>query len=50
MYEMELDPHYLIEKYLKQYLPYFDMDKIVIDFIVWGPDGSIIHSWKDNYY
>jgi len=50
MYQMELDPHYLIEKYLKQYLPYFDMDKIVTDFIVWGPDGNIIHSWKDNYY
>ena len=50
MYERELDPHYLIEKHLKQYFPYFDIDKIVTDFIVWGPDGSIIHSWKDNYH
>ena len=50
MYDMELDPHYLIDKYLKEYLPYFDMDKIVFDFIVWGADGNIIHSWKDNYY
>ena len=50
MYEMELDPHYLIDKHLKQYFPYFDIDKIVTDFIVWGPDGSIIHSWKDNYH
>ena len=50
MYEMELDPHYLIDKHLKQYFPYFDVDKIVTDFIVWGPDGSIIHSWKDNYH
>jgi hypothetical protein len=50
MYDMELDPHYLIDKYLKEYLPYFDMDKIVFDFIVWGTDGNIIHSWKDNYY
>ena len=49
MYEMELDPHYLIDKHLKQYFPYFDVDKIVTDFIVWGPDGNIIHSWKDNY-
>jgi hypothetical protein len=49
MYEMELDPHYLIDKHLKQYFPYFDVDKIVTDFIVWGPEGNIIHSWKDNY-
>lgn len=47
MYEMELDPHYLIEKHLKQYFPYFDVDKIVTDFIVWNPDGDIIYSWKD---
>ena len=50
MYEMELDPHYLIDKHLNQYFPYFDVDKIVTDFIGWGPDGNIIQSWKDNYY
>ena len=47
MYDMELDPHYLVEKYLKEYFPYFDIDKVVINFIVWGPEGDIIHSW-DN--
>jgi hypothetical protein len=47
MYDMELDPHYLIDHYLKQYLPYFDIDRVIFDFIVWGPNGDIIYSWKD---
>jgi hypothetical protein len=46
MYDMELDPHYLIEKYLKQYFPYFDIRGVIIDFIVWSPDGTVIHSWN----
>jgi hypothetical protein len=46
MYDMELDPHYLIEKYLKQYFPYFDIRDVIIDFIVWSPDGEVIHSWN----
>jgi hypothetical protein len=46
MYDMELDPHYLIEKYLKQYFPYFDIRVVIIDFIVWSPDGEVIHSWN----
>lgn len=45
MYEMEFDPHYLINHHVKQYLPYFDINKLVIDFIVWGPEGDIIYSW-----
>jgi hypothetical protein len=47
MYDMELDPHYLIDYHLKKYLPYFNIDKVFFDFIVWGPDGDIIYSW-DN--
>ena len=46
MYDMELDPHYLIEKYLKQYFPYFDIRDVIIDFIVWSPEGEVIHSWN----
>ena len=46
MYEMELDPHYLIDKHLKQYFPYFDIRDVIIDFIVWSPDGEVIHSWN----
>jgi hypothetical protein len=45
MYEMEFDPHYLIDHHVKQYLPYFNINKLVIDFIVWGPEGDVIYSW-----
>ena len=47
MYDMELDPHYLIDYHVKKYLPYFDIDKVAIDFIVWGAEGDIIHSWNN---
>jgi hypothetical protein len=44
MYDANFDPHYLIDFHLKNYLPYFDIDKVRFDFIVWGPDGDIIYS------
>jgi hypothetical protein len=47
MYEMELDPHYLIDKYLKEYFPYFNINNTIVDFIVWGTEGDIIYSWKN---
>jgi hypothetical protein len=47
MYDSDFDPHYLIDHWLVQYLPYFDMDKVIFDFIVWSPNGDIIYSWKD---
>jgi hypothetical protein len=47
MYDAEFDPHYLIDYYLKKYFPYFNIDKVRIDFIVWNPDGDVIYSWKD---
>ena len=48
MYDMEFDPHYLVEYHLKNYFPYFNMDKIAVDFIVWGPNGDIVDSWDNN--
>jgi hypothetical protein len=47
MYDMELDPHYLIDHYLKEYFPYFNISNTMVDFIVWGTEGNIIHSWKN---
>lgn len=47
MYDMELDPHYLIDHYLKQYFPYFNIENTIVDFIVWDPEGNIIYSWKN---
>jgi hypothetical protein len=47
MYDMELDPHYLIDHYLKEYYPYFNINNTIVDFIVWGTDGDVIYSWKN---
>jgi tRNA G10 N-methylase Trm11 len=43
---IELDPHYLIDYYIKQYLPYFNIDKSISSFIVWDLEGNIIYSFK----
>lgn len=47
MYDKELDPHYLVDKYLKEYFPYFNIDNVIVDFIVWGTEGNIIYNWKN---
>ena len=47
MYDREFDPHYLVEYHIKSYFPYFNLNNIIIDYIVWGPDGDIIYSWKN---
>jgi len=47
MYEKEFDPHYLVEYHIKSYFPYFNLKNLVIDYIVWGPDGDIVYSWKN---
>ena len=46
MYDKEFDPHYLVEYHIKQYFPYFNIDKMVLTFIVWDLDGNIVYSWK----
>jgi hypothetical protein len=48
MYDKELDPHYLVDYHIKQYLPYFNIEKSISSFIVWDLDGNIIYSFK-NY-
>ena len=45
MYEKDFDPHYLVDYHIKRYLPYFNIDKVILKFIVWGPDGNIITSY-----
>jgi hypothetical protein len=47
MYDKELDPHYLVDKYLKEYFAYFNINNSIVDFIVWGTDGEVIYSWKN---
>jgi hypothetical protein len=46
MYDKDFDPHYLVEYHIKQYFPYFDINKPIMNFVVWGPDGNIITTWK----
>jgi hypothetical protein len=46
MYEMGFDPHYLVDFYLKDYLPYFNLDRAFFGRVrIWGPDGGIIMSF-----
>ena len=46
MYDKEFDPHYLVEHHIKNYLPYFNIDKSVLNFVVWDLDGNIITSYE----
>jgi len=46
MYEMGFDPQYLVDFYLKDYLPYFNLDRAFFGRVrIWGPDGGIIMSF-----
>ena len=47
MYEKEFDPHYLVEHHIRRYSNYFNIKDVVMNFIVWGPDGSIITSYQN---
>ena len=44
MYNKEFDPHYLVGHHIRKYMQYFNIDNVVLDFIVWGPDGEIVTS------
>ena len=35
MYMREFDPHYLVAYHIKNYMPYFNIDKLISNFIVW---------------
>jgi hypothetical protein len=45
MYDMGFDPYYLVDYHLKKYLPYFNIEKIIPEFIVWGPKGDVVYSY-----
>lgn len=46
MYDKEFDPHYLVDYHIKKYLPYFNIEKVSLNFIVWDMDGNFITSFK----
>ena len=46
MYERGLDPHYLIDKHMAKFLPYYSVNKQKkIGFLVVGVDGNVIYRW-----
>jgi len=48
MYDMGFDPFILVNQHLKRYLPYFNIDNVIIDFIVWGPEDNVIGSFIER--
>lgn len=46
MYLREFDPHYLVEYHIKKYLPYFNIDKVLMNFYVHDTEGNIITSFR----
>ena len=49
MYKKGLDPHYLVDHHIANYLPYMSINKKSVDLhrvIVWNPDGEIIFRWN----
>ena len=46
MYKNGFDPHYLVDEHIKRYFPYFDIKKVIVDGLVYGPEGDIIYSWN----
>ena len=43
MYEKGLDPHYLVDNYIKSYLPYFGIPKNKrVGFTVLSPEGKSV--------
>jgi hypothetical protein len=46
MYDKEFDPHYLVDYHIKQYFPYFNINKPIMSFVVWDLDGNIITSFE----
>ena len=45
MYELNFDPHYLAEYYIKKYSKYFGLDLVNVTFAVYGPDNNLITYW-----
>lgn len=49
MYEKNLDPHYMVDFYIKKLLPYVGLEDIdALSFVVYGRDGERITYWNDK--
>jgi hypothetical protein len=45
MYSMNFDPHYLVEKHLKELSKYLGLEFHRITFKLFGPDGKLLLNW-----
>jgi hypothetical protein len=45
MYSKEFDPHYLMEKHLKNLSKYLGVDVHRITYKLYGPDGDLLLNW-----
>lgn len=45
MYEMNFDPHYLVEKHLKDLSKYLSLEFHRITFKLYSPDGELLLNW-----
>ena len=45
MYQKDFDPHYLVEKHIKDLSKYLGIDLNYIGFKLYGPDGDLILNW-----
>ena len=45
MYELNFDPHYLVEHHIKQFSKYLGLDLPTINFAVYDSDNKLIIYW-----
>ena len=45
MYDFEFDPHYLVDKYIKDFSKYLSIDIYAIFFTVHNLEGNLIYEW-----
>jgi hypothetical protein len=46
MYNMNFDPHYLVEKHLKDLSKYLGLDFYKITFKLYSPDAELLLNWE----
>ena len=50
MYQKGLDPHYLIDRYLAKFLPYFNVPRTKkVHYVIIGPNSEVIDKWEGSF-
>jgi hypothetical protein len=45
MYDLDFDPHYLVDKYIRDFAKYLSINIFSIFFTVHNLEGDLIHEW-----